>query len=479
MSRAVSLYVRPVFLSRAAVPLMLAMMATLCTPWRACAEDPSLSLSFSTPVNVSQTPTFSQAPAICQDTAGNVAVAWEEWGGWLLPLAYSETDGQTFAPFTLVVPGGWNLSFGQIRMASLGEGDIQMIFTSFNTLTGGAEIVHAASRDGGASFPEAKVISTIDYFNSYAGDVAAGWGVAAAWSNTDLSTGSRIDFCASEDGGATFTVPKRVDAASGFVTSPSIALHGNGDVYIAWVENVDPFGGLEGDEIFFTRSTDRGVTFSPPVNLTNNSEKAWPPRIAVDESGTIYLVWTEGDFTIDMKLLFAVSHDGGASFSAPRVLVGPSPSVEGRIAAVADGVLWLAWHTWESPYDPATYSAHIVRSLDAGETFSQPVALPGLMEISSIAPERVFVTWHDTPDSEEWPEVFVSRGDAVVCGDANADGAITATDALMILQVGVGAAECAECRCDVNSAGGISATDALIVLRVAVGEGIALACPAC
>jgi len=462
-----------------AVFVLATGIALLVAPFGALAEDSPLPISFSSPVNVSRTPTFSQAPAIVQDADGNVAVAWEEWGGWLLPASHSETQGQTFTPLTLVVPGSMDLSFGQIRMASLGVRDVQMIFTAFNTLTGGAEIVHAASSDAGATFPQAKVISRIDYFNSYAGDVAAGWGVAAAWSDSDLGTQSRIDFCESDDGGATFSVPKRVDAATGFVSSPSIALHGSGDVYIAWVENVDPFGALEGDEIFFTRSTDRGATFSAPVNLTSNSEKSWPPRMAVDDSGTIYLAWPEGDFNVDMKLLFAVSRDGGASFSAPRILVGPTPSVQGRIAAVGEGVLWLAWDTWELPYDPATYAAYVIRSLDGGETFSQPAELPGLMEISSIARDRVFVAWHETLEGQEWPEVLVSRGDTVVCGDANLDGTITATDGLVILQVGVGAAECVECRCDVNGAGGITATDALIVLRVAVGEGVVLLCPAC
>jgi hypothetical protein len=75
--------------------------------------------------------------------------------------------------------------------------------------------------------------------------------------------------------------------------------------------------------------------------------------------------------------------------------------------------------------------------------------------------------------------VFVTRGEVVLCGDADIDGTIAATDALVALQAGVGAAECAECRCDVNSAGGISATDALVILRAAVGQPVTLACPPC
>ena len=50
---------------------------------------------------------------------------------------------------------------------------------------------------------------------------------------------------------------------------------------------------------------------------------------------------------------------------------------------------------------------------------------------------------------------------------------------LLSMRAGVGAAECAECRCDVNSAGGISATDALLILRAAVGQPVALTCPSC
>lgn len=439
----------------------------------------SLPLSFSTPVNVSRTPTFSQSPGLTQDGAGNVAVAWEEIGGWLLPFSLSETGGAAFAEPTLVVPGSWDLSFGQIRMASSGPGDLQMIFTAFNTFTGGAEIVHIASNDAGATFFDPQVISTIDFFNSYVGDVASGWGVASVWANTDLGTESRIDLSVSEDGGRTFTLPKRLDLGSGEVLNPAVAVHGDGEIYAAWVQNEDPLGVTDAFEIYFTRSADRGATFSTPVNLSKNPEKSWPSRIAVDEAGAVYLVWVEGDFGSDMKLLFSLSRDGGAGFSSPRILAGPAPALEGRIVARDDGVVWVAWHEWGSPYDPSTYEAWAIRSLDGGDSFSPPAPMPGLMEIASPTRDRLLVAWQDTVAGEESPEIFVARGEVLLCGDANADGAVSATDALFALQAGVGAAECAACRCDVNGTGGVTATDALLILATAVGQTIALTCPPC
>jgi len=64
------------------------------------------------------------------------------------------------------------------------------------------------------------------------------------------------------------------------------------------------------------------------------------------------------------------------------------------------------------------------------------------------------------------------------CADANRDGYIKATDALLILTAAVGIAlDCPLDRCDTDGSGTILAGDALLALRVAVGEGIELLCP--
>jgi len=405
---------------------------------------------------------------------------WEERGGNRLLFSRSEDGGRTFSEPAFVVPGDWDLSFGQIRLASGGPGDLQAVFTSFNTSTGGAEIVHVASSDAGETFPSPRAISAIDFWNSVVADVATGWGVAVVWTNSGLDTGvTTIDFSVSLDGGETFSIPKRIDTTSGDKSSPAVGVYGDDDVYVAWVQNEDPLGADVGSEIVFSRSTDGGVTFSAPANISNNSEKSWPPRMAVDHAGAIYLVWPEGDFTADMKLLFSTSLDGGITFSEPRLVAGPMAWVEGCIAAMGDGVVWLAWGAWASPYDPFTYESYVARSLDGGMTFSAPAPSPGAFAIASTNREELFIAWHEALGPEDPPEVFVTRGEAVLCGDANVDGTIAATDALVALQAGVGAAECLQCRCDVNAAGGVSATDALLILSAAVGQPVMLDCPPC
>jgi len=65
------------------------------------------------------------------------------------------------------------------------------------------------------------------------------------------------------------------------------------------------------------------------------------------------------------------------------------------------------------------------------------------------------------------------------CGDPNADGKTTSSDALYALRVSVGTGQCALCVCDVNKNGSITTTDALLLLKVAVGQLGAPTCVAC
>lgn len=65
-----------------------------------------------------------------------------------------------------------------------------------------------------------------------------------------------------------------------------------------------------------------------------------------------------------------------------------------------------------------------------------------------------------------------------VCGDANGNGDVTATDAQFALRAAVGSEECALSVCDVNGNGSVASSDALRILQHAVGQPVELECPA-
>ena len=74
------------------------------------------------------------------------------------------------------------------------------------------------------------------------------------------------------------------------------------------------------------------VFFSPPVNVTNNSDqtKAMHTQVAVDAMGNINTVWvshycvTAPQYTCEYSVLFSRSIDGGTTFSSPTTITaGP------------------------------------------------------------------------------------------------------------------------------------------------------------
>jgi hypothetical protein len=63
-----------------------------------------------------------------------------------------------------------------------------------------------------------------------------------------------------------------------------------------------------------------------------------------------------------------------------------------------------------------------------------------------------------------------------VGGDVDGNGAVQASDALVVLRASVGAQPC-DCACDVNRTNGVTAADALLLLRVALGLEASPDCP--
>jgi hypothetical protein len=68
-----------------------------------------------------------------------------------------------------------------------------------------------------------------------------------------------------------------------------------------------------------------------------------------------------------------------------------------------------------------------------------------------------------------------AQGD--VCGDATGNSHIEAGDALIALQVAVGAKACPLPRCDCDASGAVTASDAMGILQFAVGLDVELSCP--
>ena len=146
------------------------------------------------------------------------------------------------------------------------------------------------------------------------------------------------------------------------------------EVFVLWQEIVFS-GGSHGGEIFFARSDDGGETFGEPLNLSKSLGGDGKGRIneQVWHNGSHDLLMDQhGNLSVawteyDGPLWFCRSNDGGRSFSKP-VRISGDPALPARapsLAAAPNGALYLAWTVGE---DDAA-DVRIVTSSDRGETF--------------------------------------------------------------------------------------------------------------
>ena len=106
------------------------------------------------------------------------------------------------------------------------------------------------------------------------------------------------------------------------------------NVYVTWT---DDFPG--NDETFFTASYNNGLSFSNPVNLSNNTKSSINPQIAaVDDN--VYIIWL--DLRTDSEIFFTASYNNGQIFSNPINLSNSSGGSSQQIAAVDDNV-YVTW----------------------------------------------------------------------------------------------------------------------------------------
>ena len=204
----------------------------------------------------------------------------------------------------------------------------------------------------------------------------------------------------SKDGGNTWTAGtaaiNHINSVTPFEDKPGIVVdnapgsNAKGNVYLAWTR-FDVYGSNNPEhhsQIYFTRSTDQGQTFSMPFRISdtggdcvdsdNTVEGAVP---AVGPSGEIYVVWAG-----PLGLVLDKSNDGGLTFGKDKV-IGDIPggwdfSIDGLTRAngmpvtgvdLSDGpnkgTLYVNWIDARNG-DPDVF---VMSSRNGGDSWSKPV----------------------------------------------------------------------------------------------------------
>jgi hypothetical protein len=140
-------------------------------------------------------------------------------------------------------------------------------------------------------------------------------------------------------------------------------VHGN-TVYLAWTVGDDPIA-----DIRVAKSTDGAASFGAPVIVEKTKSYSDAPKVAVDGSGALHVVYAEGK-----RIVYSRSSDGGRSFERPRVISDrdasfPALSLDGK------GNVYVLWERFPEHPFLARGLAFAV-SKDSGRTFTPPVLVP-------------------------------------------------------------------------------------------------------
>ncbi len=358
--------------------------------------------TFSTPKNLSNSSGFSFNPRIALDAKGNINVVWEDDtpGNPDVFFTRSTDGGATFFPkpvnLSLLPLSNYPADYTDPPQIAVDtSGNINVVWKSDIPL--GIFIVFTRSADGGATFSTPVIVSNNPTGSSITPQIAVdkNGNINVVWED-DIAGHSDISFNRSADNGATFPALKSLSRNIGNSNSPQIAVDLGGNINVVW-ENDSP-GHFD---IFSSRSTDNGATFSPiPKNLSNglggsNSNR---PQIALDAGGNINVVWEENTGN-NTDIFFTHSSNGGLNFSAPLpISKDPDSSSNAWLTVDSSGNINVAWE------DTTVGNGDIffARSVDGGTTFSPtPQNLSndaGLSLAEQVAVDKngnINVVWQD------------------------------------------------------------------------------------
>lgn len=383
--------------------------------------------TFSAPSSLSHTSGFSFSPRIIADALGGIDVVWADTSPGHQHIFFSRSmdSGATFSAPIDISNGD---SAGNPEIAADASG---RIFVVWENDTGVLGIYFTASTDGGVTFASPRNLATNtggSFVPQIVVDPAGKIGVA--WEDDSL-TSIDISFSHSSDHGASFSAAKSLSLGVGNSTSVHLAADASGNINAVW-ENDSP-GNID---IFFSRSTDGGQSFSAPRNLSNTPGNTRTAQIALDSGGNINLVWTDNvppAFSTD--IFFTRSTDGGVSFSpAQNLSNNPGMSANPQLTVDAAGKIDVVW-------EDATFGNRDIlfsQSTDAGATFSSPQNLsnnPGLSSVPLVVADKkaaLNVIWQDAITATGASQVLFSRFTPKVTNhapiaDAGADQSVPAT----------------------------------------------------
>jgi len=317
-------------------------------------------LRFTTPSVIGWTEGDDWEPELGADGRGNVYVAWAHFGG----VPGCDVCGRTAAMIQVSHDGG--RTFGAPRPlwpASTYQIDLQVAINAGGTVwvayLFGKDTVVQRSDDFGESWSTPVAVNG-DVKNSWTDKV--GLAVHGDRVHVAFSIGQRYFVSTSTDGGRTFSsvMVNSRSKDTGWTLTSGCTVDSKGTAYCSWVGVHQSGNALGPQEVFLTKSTDGGRTWSfitlaenlppGPSCPTTCGWDFWGPQmvVSVDAADNVYVAYNAGiEDQGPPYLWFQASMDGGRTWSARTTVHADGlsdayhlfPAIEGG----ARGQVYVSW----------------------------------------------------------------------------------------------------------------------------------------
>jgi hypothetical protein len=338
---------------------------------------------------------FVDDPSVAVNDRGETAVVWVDQASKDVFFQRLSTDGNKLGQPLNVSRNP--KTFSWLPRVLFAPNAPQKIFVLWQEIifsggSHGGDILFAGSDDGGSSFSQPINLSRSiggagkgrinqETWHNGSFDLIAGGNGAlyAVWTEYD----GQLWFSRSTDDGGSFSPPRRLAGGGNPdpARAPSLALGPDSTLYLAWTVGED-----NAADIRLAKSIDNGITFSEPKIIAPSEHYSDAPKLAADPNGTLHLVYAEssgGPFE-RYHIRYTRSTDGAGTFDAPRDISNPMP--ESTVSAAfpglsvdAKGNLYVIWEQYYN-HRHRPRGLGIAVSSNGGKSFTPPGVVPGSID---------------------------------------------------------------------------------------------------
>jgi len=253
---------------------------------------------------------------------------------------------------------------------------------------GNTEIYYKRSTDAGATWDSADTRLTYNPYISEDPVIASGGSIVHVVWEDSRDGNFEIYYKRSTDSGATWSSDLRLTNAPGYSFIPDLSVF-DSLIHLVWRDDRDGNWG-----IYYKRSTDAGVSWTPDSCLTSNPIAVDDPSVSCSGSFT-YLVWPD-DRSWEWVLYYKRSMDGGVTWDTTdnRLSFTPDNAYSPSISS-SDSNVHVAWQvTPQSGQGGRIFYKH---STDFGTLWSQDTCLVDSAVLPSlvVSGSMVHLVWCD------------------------------------------------------------------------------------